>query len=68
LHGELSIDPPAYYDLEHPLKTLAFLFRGVCVLKCSVQVADPSISLEKFRDALPQHVFAVIFVEFRHYD
>jgi hypothetical protein len=66
LQGKLSVDPPAYYDLEHPLKTLAFLFRSVCVQKCSVQVADPSIFLEKFWDTLPQHILPLIFVEFLH--
>jgi hypothetical protein len=66
--GKLSIDPPAYYGFEHPLKTRAFLFRRVCALKCGVQVADPSIFLEKFWDALPQHILPLIFVEFLHYD
>jgi hypothetical protein len=67
LQRKLAVNPPAYYDLEHPLKTLAFLFRSVCILKCSVQVADPGIFQDKVWDAPPQHILSLIFVEFLHY-
>ena len=42
LQRKFSVDPPAYYALEHPLKSLAFLFGSDCALKCACRSRIPA--------------------------